>query len=132
MSLVAFCDVVISWVDVGRAVDVAYLDFSKAFYTVFRNILASKHWKCGIDEQTVRWIVNWLIGRAQRVVFSDTESIWRPVASSAPQGSVLDLIIFSMRIGDLDEGRESTLSTFADGTELGGVTDTPGGCAAIQ
>jgi len=27
---VVFCDVIASWVDEGRAVDVAYLDFSKA------------------------------------------------------------------------------------------------------
>lgn len=33
-NLVIFCDVLTSWVDDGTAMDVLYLDFSKAFDTV--------------------------------------------------------------------------------------------------
>ena len=62
-----------------------YLDFSKVFDTISHNILVMKLRKCGIDEWTVRWIENWLTGRAQRVVISGTESTLRPVAISIPQ-----------------------------------------------
>ena len=68
-----------SWVDEGRAVDVVYLDFSKAFDTVSHNILLGKLRKCGLDECSVRWIENWLNGRTQMVVISGIESSWRPV-----------------------------------------------------
>ncbi|GAB0205958.1 mitochondrial enolase superfamily member 1 [Grus japonensis] len=75
-NLIAFYDGMTSWVDEGRAVDVVYLDFSKAFDTVSHNILVSKLRKCGLDEWSVRWVENWLNGRAQRVVISGTESTW--------------------------------------------------------
>ena len=42
----------------GRAVDVVYLDFIKAFETVSHNILMDKFRKCGTYEWTVRWIEN--------------------------------------------------------------------------
>jgi len=56
-NLVAFCDVITDWVDMGRAVDVVlFLDSSKAFDTISHNILVMKLRMCGIGEWTVRWI----------------------------------------------------------------------------
>ena len=62
------------------------LTSNKALDTISHNILVMKLRKCGIDEWTVKWIENWLTGRAQRVVNSGTESGWRPVNSNVPLG----------------------------------------------
>jgi len=67
-NLVFFYDQVTRLVDEGKAVDVVYLDFSKAFDTVPHTILLKKLAVHGLDGCILRWIKNWLDGRAQRVV----------------------------------------------------------------
>ncbi|KAK4806776.1 hypothetical protein QYF61_005572 [Mycteria americana] len=129
-NLISFCDEVTGLVDEGRAVDIDYLDFRKAFDTVSHKILLEKPY--GLDEQTVRWIENWLNGWAQRVVISGTKCSWRQVTRRVPQGSILGPIVFNLFINDLDDGAECTLSKFAGDTKVGGVADMPEGHAVIQ
>ncbi|GAB0177311.1 mitochondrial enolase superfamily member 1 [Grus japonensis] len=110
------------------AVDIVYLDFRKAFDTAFHKILIEKLLKYGLDEQTVRWIENWLNGQ---VMISHRKSSSRPVNSRVPQGSVLGPILFNI-VNDQYDGAQCTLSKFADDTKLGGTADMPEGCAASQ
>jgi len=56
INLIAFYAVMTIWVDEGEAVDVVYLDFSKALDTFSYNVLVMKLSKCEIGEWTVRWI----------------------------------------------------------------------------
>ncbi|KAK4824554.1 LOW QUALITY PROTEIN: hypothetical protein QYF61_016158 [Mycteria americana] len=122
-SLITFYNEMIGLVDERREVDTVYLDFCKAFDP------AEKLLKYRLAEQMVRWIENWLNGLAQRVMIISVKSSWRPITNGVPR---VCPVLFNIFVNDRDDGAECTLSKFADVTKLGGVADTPEGCAAIQ
>ncbi|CAM4588764.1 unnamed protein product [Lepidochelys kempii] len=131
-NVIAFYDEITGSVDEGKAVDVLFLDFSKAFDMVSHSILASKLKKYGLDEWTIRWIESWLDCWAQRVVINGSMSSWQPVSGGVPQGSVLGPVLFSIFINDLEDGVDCTLSNFSDDTEQGGEVDMLEGRDRIQ
>ncbi|PLS49478.1 hypothetical protein CYV29_15670, partial [Carnobacterium maltaromaticum] len=131
-NLIEFFEEVTKLIDEGRAVDVIYMDFSKAFDKVPHGRLMEKVKALGVQGVLARWIKNWLGNRRQRVAVEGSFSKWRRVTSGVPQGSVLGPLLFVIYINDLEESIGGLISKFADDTKIGGVADSEGDCQRIQ
>ncbi|GAB0208570.1 mitochondrial enolase superfamily member 1 [Grus japonensis] len=131
-NLIAFYDNVTCSIDVGQAVDIVYLDFSKAFDTVLHSLLLEKLMHYGLDKWSMQWVGNWLTGCTQRVVVNSSFLNWQPVTSGDPQGSILGPMLFNIFISDLDDGIKCTLMKFADYTNLSAEVDTSEGRATLH
>ena len=75
-------------------IDVAILDFSKAFDTVPHAGLLGKLEHYGIDSKILLWITNFLNNRKQRVVVDGSFSNYADVESGVPKGTVLGPLLF--------------------------------------
>ena len=75
-------------------IDVIYLDFKKAFNLVPHKRLIGVLRQYGVIGRTLNWITDFLSGRQQRVLITDSRSSWQPVKSGIPQGSVLGQLCF--------------------------------------
>jgi len=73
-NLIFFYDLVTCLRDEEKAVDIVYLDFSKAFDTVSLGILLEKLTAHGLDRYTLCWVRSWLEGWAQRMSVSGVKS----------------------------------------------------------
>ena len=100
--------------DKSAQIDVAVLDFSKAFDKVPHQRLLSKIEYYGVRGNTNRWIASFLRGRCQRVVVDGSSSGPSNVISGVPQGSVLGPLLFLLYINDIGDNLTSTLRLFAD------------------
>jgi hypothetical protein len=114
-----FLDKVTKINDSGKAADIFYLDFAKAFDKVPRERLLVKMQAKGIMGKILRWVKHWLENRTQRVVVGGETSKETSVDSGVPQGTLLGPPLFIIYIDDLDEAARlaDMIIKFADDTK---------------
>jgi len=98
----------------GLQVDMAILDFAKAFDKVPHRRLAEKLFYFGIQSDTLSWVNAFLHGRQQQVVIDGESSCQSNVTSGVPQGTVLGPTLFLVFINDIASNITSTICLFAD------------------
>jgi hypothetical protein len=95
-------------------IDIAILDFSKAFDTVPHQRLLAKLDHYGIKGEIKCWIGEFLTNRSQRVTVEGEFSKTVHVDSGVPQGTVLGPLLFLLHINDLPDQVASQVRLFAD------------------
>ena len=113
-QLLLFTDELARSMSNGHQIDVAVMDFSKAFDVVPHQRLLSKLDYYGIREKPLQWIESFLSNRTQQVIIESEASSPAPVTSGVPQGSVLGPILFLVFINDMPECVTSQCRLFAD------------------
>ncbi|XP_065679099.1 uncharacterized protein LOC101234374 [Hydra vulgaris] len=107
------------------SMDVAFIDFSKAFDMVPHKRLIYKLEAYGFTENLLNWIKSFLHQRFQRIVMGDYVSSWLEVFSGVPQGSVLGPILFIIFVNDISDIVNHPCKIYADDTKLTARLDHP-------
>ncbi len=102
------------WMNINIQVDIAIIDFAKAFDKVAHKKLSEKLQYYGIDRTTRIWIDAFLSKRIQRVVIDGEASMCSYVASGVPQGTVPRPTLFLVFNNDITDNLHSTARLFAE------------------
>ena len=133
-QLLLFYSEVISQVDAGGCVDIAFLDLSKAFDVLNHQVLLEKLRCLRFDDGLVLWIGSFLQSRSMAVKIAGCSSTVREVTSGVPQGSVLGPVLFLVYVNELMRGSECSWKAFADDFKIFSsvVTGTDTRAEALQ
>lgn len=100
-ALTHFTDNLLLNMDSGRLTGAVFLDLSKAFDTVDRNLLLHKFNSVGLSDDTLNWFQSYLTNRKQRTSVGDALSVAAPITVEVPHGSILGPLLFLIYVKDL-------------------------------
>ena len=92
---------IVSPLNSGKSTDVIYVDFAKAFDSVYHYKLLYKLIPYGFSGKLHAWISTWLSGRTKTVKLGSSFSTPKSDLSGILQGSVLGPLLFLIYINDL-------------------------------
>ncbi|ROJ29141.1 RNA-directed DNA polymerase from mobile element jockey [Anabarilius grahami] len=97
-----------------------FVDFSSAFNTLQPHILAEKlSSRFHLEDQLIRWIIDFMTNRSQRVLVNNTLSDLLYTYTGSPQGCVLSPLLFILYTDDCRSTHPNChLIKFADDTVL--------------
>ena len=134
-QLIPYYDMLAQNLNKGSRTDVIYFDFAKAFDSVNHDIILHKlKHKFGIDGLLLKFFVEYLSKRYQRVVINGSSSSDLLVNSGVPQGSILGPVLFVLFINDIsdDVDSKSGICLYADDTKLYREIETSDDQAILQ
>ncbi len=121
-NLLEALDIVTQALEEDLSIDIAFLDFAKAFDSVAHERLLLKYKAYRIREDLLRWFKGYLSDRIQRVVLGENTSEWKKVTSGVPQGSVTLFssgpLFFVIYINDLMQDLKNSCKLYADDTKV--------------
>ena len=131
-QLVDFVEDCLRSLDANKQIDVAVMDFSKAFDKVPHRRLLIKAGHYGIRGNLADWLDSFLSGRSQQVLLDGHSSTAAPVSSGVPQGTVLGPILFLIYINDIEHDITCNIRLFADDCILYNEISSPQDTAILQ
>src|SRR3989442_951168 len=113
-------DVILHSLNDNNYVAAIFMDLSKAFDSLDRDILLFKLYNYGIRGPMHAWFKSYLSQRTQYVIINNFQSTLKNVDYGVPQGSVLGPLLFLLYINDIGTipQLEVNPKIFADDTNI--------------